>query len=171
MHRRHVLEIIGFSAALPLVSSAAALAQQERIGERGQRYMSETLEIGGVALAASRIANERARDRWVKKFAAYEIEEQEGVAAILRSLGAQIPESTRVERQEAVQELRDHHGERFEEAYLRGQEEGHQRLLRVQEEYINGGRNEEVETIAKLVRGRIQEHLDLIRTIRDGLHA
>ncbi len=167
MNRRLMLSMIAMGATVPTL----AIAQDRRLGESAERYMRNTLLTGSVALATSQVAEERARNPWVKKFATYEREEQEGLAQILESLGATPARRQEAEQEDAVRRLRDNRGERFEMEYLEAQAEGHQKLLRIQEEYISSGRNDELQNIAKLVRGRVQEHIDLIRTIREQMRA
>jgi putative membrane protein len=167
MHRRNALTLIALGAVAPTF----AMAQERGFGEAAQRYMLDTLEVGGIALATSRIATERARDPWVKKFALYETEEQERVAAILQSLGAQPPSNERLQKQDAVRQLGDLQGTRFEVSFLQAQEEGHEKLLRIQDQFIGGGQNRDLQNVAKLIKGRVQEHIDLIRTIRQQIHA
>lgn len=167
MHRRDILKLVAVGAVIPSV--ALAQRRDDRVSEAVERYIEDTLAIGGIALSTSQLARERARSRWVKKFAEYETEEQEGVSSILKSLGARPPAEAREEKREARNDLRELSGERFEEAYLEAQAEGHERLLRVQNDFIKTGRDEDLQPIAKLIRGRVQEHIDLIRTIRDQL--
>ena len=125
--------------------------------------------MGTVSLETSKLAKERARDPWVKKFAEYETAEQETVAEVLRSLGARLTQEAREDRRQARRDLRDASGRGFEEAYLEVQAEGHDQLLGVQETYIRSGKSQEHLGIARLARGQIKEHIDLIKTIRQQL--
>jgi putative membrane protein len=45
---------------------------------------------------------------------------------------------------------------------LRAQIEGHQKLLRIQEEYLSSGKDIAHINLAKLARGQIKEHLQLL---------
>lgn len=184
MDRRTSLKVAG-GVGLTLLTAFAptlALAQNRnrdrdrdadrpRLGEAEERHVRETLELGAVSLETSRLAKERARDVWVKKFAEYETAEQETIAEVLRSLGGRLSQDAREDRRQARRDLRDASGRAFEETYLEVQAEGHEQLLRVQDAYIRSGRDEEHLGIARLARGQIREHIDLIKTIRQQLRA
>jgi putative membrane protein len=142
-----------------------------RLGEAEERHIRETLELGAVSLETSRLAKERARDTWVKKFAEYETAEQETIGEVLRSLGAKLSQDAREDRRQARRDLREASGHAFEEAYLEVQAEGHAQLLSVQDAYIRAGKDEQHLGIARLARGQIREHIDLIKTIRQQLKA
>jgi putative membrane protein len=185
MDRRSSLKLAGGAGLTLLTASLAptlAFAQNRnrdrdrdrdrpRLGEAEERHIRETLELGTVSLETSRLAKERARDSWVKKFAEYETAEQETVAEVLRTLGARLSQEAREDRRQARRDLREASGRGFEEAYLEVQAEGHDQLLRVQETYIRSGKDEHHLGIARLVRGQVKEHIDLIKTIRQQLRA
>jgi putative membrane protein len=172
MHRRNILTLIALGTVIPSAAfGEERRSREERLAETAERYIEDTLAVGGIALATSQLARERANHRWVKKFAEYETAEQEGVASILRSFGGRTPAEAREEGRDAKRDLRGLSGERFDDAYLEAQADGHEHLLRIQNDLIKSGRDEELQNIAKLIRGRVQEHIDLIRTIRDQLRA
>jgi hypothetical protein len=53
---------------------------------------------------------------------------------------------------------------------MQGQAEGHQKLLRIQEDFIKSAQATVLASIAALIRGRVEEHIDLIQAIRDQMH-
>src|SRR5262249_23079310 len=134
------------------------------------RYVRDTLQIGGLALAASRIAQEKANTPWVKRFANFETAEQEGVARVLSPLVSDQPPEEDEERKRTLQELNGLSGEKFEQSYMQAQADGHQKLLRVQDDYIKGSQATVLASIAALIRGRVEEHINLIQAIRDQMH-
>jgi predicted outer membrane protein len=171
MHRRHALTFMAFSALAPTL----ALAQQRQspqdgFAETAGKYIRDTLQVGSLALATSRVAREKASTPWVKRFANYETAEQEGVAHILSPLVSQQPPEDDEERKRILQELNGLSGERFEQSYMQSQAEGHQKLLRVQDDFINAAQATVLASIAALIRGRVEEHIDLIQAIRDQMH-
>jgi putative membrane protein len=178
MDRRGTLKLAG-SAGLTLAAAALTptlvLAQRrddgDRLGEAEERHIRETLELGAVSLETSRLAKDRARELWVKKFAEYETAEQETIGELLRAMGAKLSQEARADRQQVRQDLRGSSGREFEDAYLEVQAQGHGQLLRIQEDYIKSGRNDAHLALAKLVRGQVKEHIDMIRTIRQQLKA
>ncbi len=172
MQRRSALALIGLSTIVP----AVAFGQEQRpaggkLGEAAERYLKNTLDVGALALATSKLAQEKAANAWVKRFANYETSEQEGIAKIFSTLGGQPPAPATEDRLAKVRDLRALSGERFEESYLQDQHDGHEQLLHVQDDFIRSGDNPEIADMAKLIRNRVEEHLDLITAIRGELHA
>jgi hypothetical protein len=55
------------------------------------------------------------------------------------------------------------------EDFLANQLEGHKELLKIQETYIDKGKDEAAVNLSKLARAQIKEHVDLIETIRKDL--
>lgn len=179
MDRRDTLKLAG-RAGLTLLTATLAptlvLAQRgderDRLGDAEERQVRETLELGAISLETSRLAKERAREPWVKKFAEYEVAEQETVGELLRAMGAKLSQEARENRQQIRQDLRAASaGREFEDIYLEVQAKGHDELLRVQEDYIRTGRDADHLVLTKLLRGQIKEHIDMIRTIRQQLKA
>jgi putative membrane protein len=141
--------------------------------------MQDTMRVGAVALATSRIALQKAQHASVKQFARFEVAEQETIAEVLKSMqGANVTTgqgaATNAEAKDnmdekgrlVVQKLQSAKaGAEFDAEYLKGQKEGHQELLKIQETYIGSGKVREAVNIAKLARGQIKEHLSLIDTI------
>jgi putative membrane protein len=171
MHRRSALSLITFSAFIPRL----ALAQQggpgdAALGQHAATYIQSTLQLGGLALATSRVAQKKASNQWVKRFADYEVAEQEGVVAVFSQLMKQQPPERVDEQRQAVDRLNGLPAERFDITFLQDQAEGHQKLLGVQENFIRVGQGTVLGDIASLIRGRVQEHIDLIQVIRDQMH-
>jgi hypothetical protein len=170
MHRRHALTFMAFSALTPTL----VLAQQRQPGQDGfaetaGKYIRDTLQVGSLALATSRIAQEKANTPWVKRFANYETAEQGDIAHILSPLMRQPPAEDE-EHQRTLQELNGLSGEKFEQSYMQGQAEGHQKLLGIQEGFIKVAQATVLASVAVLIRGRVEEHIDLIKVIRDQMH-
>jgi putative membrane protein len=171
MHRRHALTFMAFSALAPtLVLAQQRQAPQDGFAEKAGKYIRDTLQTGSLALATSRIAQEKASTPWVKRFANYERAEQEGLAQVLSPLVSQQPSEEDEERQRILQELNGLSGEKFEQSFMQGQAEGHQKLLHIQDDFIKGAQATVLASIAGLIRGRVEEHIDLIQAIRDQMH-
>lgn len=170
MERRTVLGLAAVATALPTL----AWAQSKAAGAKGAaelQHMRDTLEAGSLALASAQIGLQKATDPWVKKFAQYETAEQQTVAEVLKSAGAAAPRQTAQEVQAASAKLNQVSGAEFDAAFLADQQQGHQRLLAIQETYIRSGSDIEQIGQAKLARAQILEHLDLIATIKSQLRA
>ena len=149
------------------------------MGEAEMKHMRDTMMAGMVALETSRIALEKARNAEVKQYAKFEKDEQEGIADVLKSMmdpastASTMPMPMKLEGEDAamVQKMQGMQaGAEFDRMYVQGQIEGHQKLLRIQEEYIRQGRNREHLNVAKLARGHIKEHIedftDLSKTLK-----
>jgi putative membrane protein len=50
----------------------------------------------------------------------------------------------------------------FERAYARAQKQGHEQLLKIQEDYLRSGDVQDAANVAKLARGQIKQHLTLL---------
>jgi putative membrane protein len=178
MHRRHALTFMAFSALAPTLALAQQQPQQPQQRQPGQggfaeiagKYIRDTLQTGSLAMATSRIAQEKASTPGVKRFANYETAEQEGVAQVLSPLVSQQPSEDDEERKRILQELNGLSGEKFEQSYMQGQADGHQKLLRIQDDFIKTAQTTVLGSVAALIRGRVEEHIDLIQAIRDQMH-
>lgn len=136
------------------------------MGKAEEQHAFDTLQAGAVALESSRVALQKAQDPWVKKFAQYEVAEQETIAEVIKSMGVKMPSEATTHKNAARQDLSALSGAEFDAAYLKAQADGHDRLLQIQETYIQSGKNMAHLGMAKLARGQIKEHIDLIKTIR-----
>jgi putative membrane protein len=179
------------SAAGGAYASAGPMAQAE------VQHLQQTLAAGTVALQTSEIALQKAQSARVKQFAQFERDEQTTIAEVLRSIqepaatassGAaaaascaaassgdaraastapEIP-ADKAKMMEDLQQAKG--GAEFDRLYVQGQLQGHQELLQTQERYLQANsRNREQTNIAKLARGRIQEHISLLQEIQKEL--
>jgi predicted outer membrane protein len=106
----------------------------------------------------------KAKHPWVKKFAEFEVAEQETVAEVLKAAGAQ-PGKVDDKDTAAIKKLQEA-GDTFDRDYLAAQIDGHQKLLKIQETYISAGKDKEHVGMAKLARGQIKEHIELLKMIQ-----
>jgi putative membrane protein len=156
-------------------------ASTGNLGAAEQKHMVDTMAAGSMSLVASRIAVKKVRDDDVKEFAEFEVAEQETIADVLASMkdpgmatGRLKPPSDAEarrhiphEEQATLQKMEQMDGKEFDAAYVRAQTEGHQKLLRIQEEYLATGKDPAHLIVAKLARGQIKEHLQLLADLRD----
>lgn len=160
--------------------AAGGTYQGAALGQAEVQHLQETLAAGTVALQTSEIALQKAQNPKVKQFAGFEREEQTTIAEILRSMqepaatatgGAATAPVIPADKADMMQQLQQAKaGPDFDRLYIRGQLQGHQDLLRIQERYLQGNsRNREHVTIAKLARGRIQEHITELQDIHREL--
>lgn len=156
-------------------------------GEAGpdEQYMREISTIGALSLAVSRIAQEKAQTDDLKEFAQLEVAEQETLADVMKSMQSlgvtdgtvKPPSEAEVEQhldrrgRETLEKMRaTPAGAEFDREYLAAQATGHLELLRVQETYLNSGNgNRDFINVAKLARGMIKEHLQLLADIESGI--
>ncbi|GGC93736.1 DUF4142 domain-containing protein [Chelatococcus reniformis] len=165
MQRRAL--ILAAAGVLPIVSVAyAAPPTASPIGSMEEKHVRDTLATGKLALETSRIALQKAQHAWVKKFAQFEVAEQETLADVLRVASPAATSAPPAGQPDEVGELAKYSGAEFDAAYIRLQLDGHNNLLAIQEEYIKSGKNPSHAGIAKLARGQIKEHIELLNTIR-----
>jgi predicted outer membrane protein len=141
------------------------------MGEAEKEHAMQTLAIGTVALETAEVAEQKGQNPWVKRFAKYEVAEQTTIAEILKSLGAKPAKLS--EKQQAIiaKTKQDQSGSSFDADFLANQLDGHKELLKVQDTYIDKGKDEPTVNLSKLARAQIKEHIDLIETIQKELKA
>jgi putative membrane protein len=173
MDRRGVITIFAMMLAAPGVALARHRARREE-GETSQggagmaaKYAEQTLAVGTVALETSKLAQNSAKDDWVRRFANYEVAEQTTIADVLKSMGMKPPKSD--EAVQMVDKLKN--SSNFDADYLAAQLDGHQKLLKIQEDYIQGNNDAMHVGIPKLARTQIKEHIDLIQTLQKNVKA
>lgn len=162
MDRRNALTLLTIACVAP----SLAMAKEEHMGEAEKEHAMQTLAIGSVALQTAQVAEKNATNAWVKKFAQYEVAEQTTIAQLFKSMGAEPAKLT--EKQTAIVEKTKSAGPgaSFDADFLANQLDGHRDLLKVQETYIDKGKNEATVNLSKLARAQIKEHIDLIETIQ-----
>lgn len=189
--RRTVLAAL---AAVAVISSSPAQTPADKTpaGETGldQEYFRQSLSASSTALAVSRLAAAKAHMDDLREFAQLESAEQETLADVLRSLTAQnaslndrrgrrqgdaeLEQNLDQRGRETLERLRaEPPGAGFDRAYLGALANGHLELLRIQETLLDSGRTSrgDVINVAKLARGMIKEHLQLLSDIESGMEA
>jgi predicted outer membrane protein len=146
------------------------------------QHMQQTMQLGMVALETSRIAQQKAQNADLKRFATFEVQEQTTLSEVLHSMmepaatsatgaasGTSAPAMQMdAQGREMIQRLQNTQaGEAFDRQYLQGQMEGHSGLLQVQTQYLQSNpQNREHVNVAKMARGMITEHIALLEEIQ-----
>jgi putative membrane protein len=200
MDRRLAIAALGAAAAFPL--AGRAFAQSGGPAQRPQnlnvRHLEDTMQVGTVALATSRMALEKARDPRVKQFAQFEVAEQETIAAVLKAMQepdttattqntggangqpAQAGTSSRMADSNAqpslgpqggpmVDKMQDLNGAEFDRAYLKAQLDGHRQLLQIQDAALQAGGPREQMGVARMARTQISEHIVLLQGLEQAV--
>lgn len=161
---------------------AAKGAQMGNMGAAEQKHVTDTMAAGAMSLVASRVAVKKASDEDVKEFAEFEVAEQETIADILMAMKDPSKASGKINKPSdtearqhvakddlaALEKMEQMDGKKFDRAYIMAQIEGHQLLLRIQEDYLASGKDPAHLAVAKLARGQIKEHLQLLAWLRTG---
>ncbi|AZO82042.1 MULTISPECIES: DUF4142 domain-containing protein [unclassified Bosea (in: a-proteobacteria)] len=150
--------------AAALIVTSPAVAQSKSGRDRELQHATETLSAGAAAIDTSKLALQKAIREEIKRFASFEIAEQEGLRDVLRSLtdlqhSNSPPTMPKVDAQTTTRNLAETNGESFEQAYLAEQTAGHRQLLQIQERYLQNGQDLTFRAVASLARGHIREHL------------
>ncbi len=143
-----------------------------------EKHMKETMAAGSLSLVISRIAEPKVKRPALKQFAGFEIAEQETIADILKGLmmpgtapmgsvtaptDADLVGNLDSAGKAMVEKMRAMKaGADFDKAYVKAQVEGHKKLLDIQETYLGKPDNADEANVAKLARGMIKEHLQLL---------
>jgi predicted outer membrane protein len=183
MKRRVVLGGLAAAVAVPMMArTAAAREAAESSGEK--HWIENTMPIGALSLAVSRVALQKAQFPKLKEFARFEVAEQETIADVLNSLEHEGPVSGTIKApsdaelqkvmdpsaQQKVEKMKStQEGATFDREYLDAQVDGHEKLLQIQEDYLKSGRNADGINVAKLARGQIKEHLQLLADIKNEM--
>lgn len=189
MHRRQILSTAVAMSAL--LVAPAVFAQEttkttdpEKMGEAETKHAMETMKVGALSLATSRIAEKKDTGPMVAQFAMFEVAEQETIADVLKSMkmdesaakgtvakpsDAEVMGMLDAEGKQMVEKLQALSGKEFSKMYVMAQTEGHQKLLDIQEEYLKVGKNREHLNVTKLARGQIKEHLKLLADLKTEL--
>jgi len=186
--RRTVL--VTLAAAAATSSFAQTQSGPTPVGDAGpdEQYIRQSMAVGSLSLAVSRIAEEKAQTDDLKEFAQLEVAEQETLADVLKSLqnpglidgttkpppsAAEVEQRLDQRGREELEKLRAAQaGTEFDRAYLEAQANGHLELLRIQEAYLNSGRNNlNFINVAKLARGMIREHLQLLADLESEIES
>jgi putative membrane protein len=151
-------------AAMVSALPSAAFGQGAPAGiSPEQKHAAETLEASATSLEASHAAATKAVDANVRRFAQFEAAEQDVVASVVKAatgMSETAPAPLSAEAKAMVEILKAMpSGPEFDKAYVKGQVEGHQRLLQIQEVYLTNGKNQTHRSIAMLIRGHVKEHL------------
>jgi predicted outer membrane protein len=165
-------------------SAPAAMGQEQSQADR--QYIQQALALSTVSLQQSNFALTKAQNPRVKQFAEFEVGEQNLLTEIMHSFadpnatasttrGAQAAASTApelpVKDAQAMERLsKAAGGAAFDKDYVALQIQGHQELLKLQDDYLKqGSGNRETTNVAKLARGQIQEHLTMLQDIQKEL--
>jgi putative membrane protein len=163
----------------------------QQMTQADMQHMQQTMQLGMVALETSRIAQQKAQNADLKRFATFEVQEQTTLAEVLHSMmepattsatgaaaqssqpgaasGANAPAMQMdAQSREMIQRLQNTQaGEAFDRQYLQGQMEGHSALLQVQSQYLQSNpQNREHMNVAKIARAVITEHVALLEDIQ-----
>ncbi len=173
--------------------SGASRMGGQAMTQADMQHMQQIMQLGMVALETSRIAQQKAQNADLKRFATFEVQEQTTLSEVLHAImepattatagASSQPEQTDAasantppmqidaQSREMIQRLQNtQSGEAFDREFLQGQMEGHSALLRVQTQYLQGNpQNREHMNVAKLARTVIIEHIALLEDIQSRM--
>ena len=139
MDRRTLVQLS--AAALLLPTAVAAQSSQNSLSLE-RKHASDTLEAGTVALETSPIRMAKGTDANVKRFARFEVAEQETVSMVVKA-AAKISAASKasVEGRAMINSLSAlPAGKSFDAGYVKVQIDGHKQPLAIQEKYLSGGK-------------------------------
>lgn len=189
MHRRQFVTSLAIGsvgiAASSIAAKAAMPVKGMESGDAEMKHAADTMTVGSLSLATSRIALEKASGPMVKQFAEFETAEQETIADILMSMKkdpseaqgalmkptkADVDAMLDAKGKDMVSMLQTAAaGKAFDTDYVKGQLDGHKKLLAIQEDYLKVGNNREHLDVAKLARGQIKEHIRFLEDIQSKM--
>lgn len=128
------------------------------------RLLTMTHEAGAFSLATARIGAEKARHPDAKRFAQFEVSEQEGIDQSMKLAGHNMPMPNFTgEKRDIMNRLQQAQaGDAFDRMFLQVQHDGHQELLNLTGAVMASNAPPPVKIIGILANGQIREHLILI---------
>jgi putative membrane protein len=158
------------SPAIAQTGTAAAAKMTTTLSSNEKQHDMETLQLGTLALETSRIAQQKATNRYVKMFADSEVTEQTTIAEVIKSMNPAAAPALTTQQQTILTGLRNaESGAAFDRMYIKAQLDGHRQLLKAQEDYLNGGDVLAHINAAKLARGQISDHIKALEMIQAAL--
>ncbi|MGX1742466.1 DUF4142 domain-containing protein [Bosea sp. NPDC055353] len=148
MKRRTLVQL---SAAAILLPTAAFAQSSQTSVSLEAKHAADTLEAGAVALETSRVALSKATDPTVKRFAQFEVAEQETVATVVKTAARLSVDPKPAETGKAVIDTLSamQAGKSFDVGFVEVQIDGHKALLQIQEKYLSDGKDVMLEMLAK----------------------
>jgi putative membrane protein len=161
MDRRRILQATLAATLVPSVARAQTSSVNGMTPE--VKHAADTLEAGTVSLEASKDALSKVSDPALKRFAEFEVAEQETVAKVVKA-ASKMSETAEPKLSDGAKAMIAKikampAGKEFEEAYFKGQVEGHTKLLEIQNAYLASGKDVTHRSVAMLAAGHIKEHL------------
>jgi putative membrane protein len=160
--RRTTLVAMAGVIAAPLVGGGFVFA-----ADSGD-YATQTLKVGGLALASSKVAQSKGSSDAVTQFAKLEVGEQETIAKILAAHGFNPPPMTE-DQKEKLAKLSALSGKDFDKAYVAAQIEGHEELLAIQKEKEAGDAKDPQVIVAKLAAQSVMSHIAHLKMLQAAL--
>lgn len=164
--------------AAPAPAPAMTMAAPVTLSDASAAHVKNTMAVGSLSLAVSRIAAGKVTQPLLKQFTAFEIAEQETIADILKAMtmpgspprgkvkpptDAELMGNLDADGKAAVEKMAAMKpGKAFERDYIKAQIEGHRTLLAIQEAYLKTPDSLDETNVAKLAKGMITEHLVLL---------
>ncbi|RYC33959.1 DUF4142 domain-containing protein [Lichenibacterium minor] len=165
--------------------AAASAMPAPALSDAARTHIRDTLAAGSQSLMISRIAQGKLKHPMGRQFADFEAAEQDGIADVLKGrtmpgakptgatvapTDAEVEANLDAEGRAAVARFRDMAaGPEFEKAYIQAEVDGHRKLLGIQDAYLQVADDAAETDIAKLAKGRIQEHLVILGDIAKHL--
>ncbi|MBB5692288.1 DUF4142 domain-containing protein [Muricoccus pecuniae] len=152
---------IDMRAPGPGATPSAATPPANLAGQPPERLAMMTHEAGHFSLVTARLGMEKATNPDLKRFANFEVREQEGVAQAMKLAGHNFPDpSFTGEKAQVMNRLNAANGEAFDRMFIQVQEQGHQELLNLTTAIAESANAPVPDKItALLASDRIREHL------------
>ena len=170
MDRRILLQASLVATLLPSAARAQTTSANGMTPET--KHAADTLEAGMVSLEGSKAALTKVTDPALKRFAEFEVAEQETVGKVVKA-ASKMSETTEPKLSNDAKAMIDKikampAGKEFEDAYFKGQVDGHTTLLEIQNTYLGAGKDPTHRAIAMLAAGHIKEHLANLQAMGKG---
>lgn len=160
--------LAAIAATVAAGSASAQTAAPAAIGTPEMEHATKTAMVGGASLKIADLGLEKAEHAKVKEFAKFEHDEQTTVAEILMAMDPSMkPPAPDPKTEATIEKLsKMRKSAEFDREFLQAQTEGHEMLLKIQEDYLKIGKDRETVSTSKLILGMVKEHLALLSDLK-----
>jgi len=152
---------------------AGADAAGTATGKVDDKKFVKDAALGGMTeVELGKLAAQKASDPKVKEFGQQMVDDHtkanENLKQIATKSNIPVPDSLDAKHQSRVDKLSKLSGEQFDKAYLKDQLKDHETDVREFKDEANNGSDPNVKTFASGTLPKLQEHLDMVKSLNKG---
>lgn len=136
-------------------------------------YRTNLMGLGSMALMASELAQDKASNSEVKKFATFKVSEQTAISSVLKDMKTSKPPMN-PQDQAVMDKLKSASGAEFDRAYLQASLDTHERLEDLGENFLGASKSSEAKEqharhLATVTLPTIKQHITQSKELQSAL--